>query len=178
MLEKNILKKSFLLLMIGLFAATVLYPFLHEFGHILALKFFGGQVANISLFPTQAITCGTRDISATGQIIIGLFGAFFPIIVSLILKPKRITTKYLTVFLKTINIICLSANTVFAFFYKIGMPISDNDITTVLDIKPSLFSHIVTLNTVFMIFLLISIRKDCPLTVIYEFVFLQKQANR
>ena len=71
--------KLFGILFFGLLTAVIIYPFLHESGHLIAAVLLGAEVLEFNLFPLPNILCNMANMSIVEKIIIGLNGLFLPI---------------------------------------------------------------------------------------------------
>ena len=85
---KKDLMKLVLIIGIGFFIALIVYPFLHEMGHIIASLLVGAEVLELTLFPVPSVLCNVTSVNTVGFVVIGLGGAFFPLLFSLTI-PRR-----------------------------------------------------------------------------------------
>ena len=51
-------KRGAMLLLLGLFTAVLLYPALHEGGHILVTLLLGGRIREVRLGAAASVLCG------------------------------------------------------------------------------------------------------------------------
>lgn len=71
-----------ILITYGLLVILIIYPVIHELGHIIAAAVCGGEVKEMALFPFPSILCDISNISDTGIVLVGMAGIFIPFIVS------------------------------------------------------------------------------------------------
>ena len=75
-------------IVIGITVAILVYPFLHETGHVLCSLIVGAKVHQFTLFPVPSVLCDVGCVSNAGRVLIGFGGNLFPIIVALFI-PRR-----------------------------------------------------------------------------------------
>lgn len=124
------------LLVIGILTAIIIYPFLHESGHSLAVLLLGGRIKSFNIFPIPNILCQMKEYSKTDFFIIGFSGILLPCIISSFI-PKR---KFWLCYVKTvISFICLLSfllGIVSAYLYQKGSKMQNDDITIILQNSP------------------------------------------
>ena len=86
-MKKDVMK-IVLIIGIGFFIALMGYPFLHELGHVIASLLVGAEVLELTLFPVPSVLCDVTSVDTVGLVVIGLGGAFFPLLFSLAI-PRR-----------------------------------------------------------------------------------------
>lgn len=75
------------LIVVGLGTAILLYPFLHELGHTLAVIVTGGKILEFQLFPLPNVLCELKEYTVFNTILIGFSGMVFPFLISVV--PRR-----------------------------------------------------------------------------------------
>lgn len=90
-MKKDTLKCA-LLLITGLTTATLIYPFVHELGHILVSVMVGAEVHQLMLFPVPSVLCNVGTLSNIDKIVIGFGGMVFPILVALVIPMRWFIT--------------------------------------------------------------------------------------
>ena len=78
----------------GFFIALIVYPVMHECGHILAATVCGGRVTEIVWFPLPGILCDISAVSDIGAVFIGLSGVLAPFALSAVTYFKNFTAWY------------------------------------------------------------------------------------
>lgn len=120
------------LLVAGLLAATFLYPFLHEIGHIITAAGFGFKISNFQLLPLPSVVC-EMDLTnkfATG--IVGFGGMILPYFISLIPPKKHFWLWYIWLVISGICLLSFILSIVGVVLYSIEMPMNNEDITQVI----------------------------------------------
>ena len=127
-------KKAARLLLTGLFTAVVLYPALHEGGHMLTAILLGGRVEEIGLLPMPNVLCsGLRSIELAA---VGLGGMGIPLVFSVLLRPKRFALWYMVQLIKGISALAMLLSLISLICYNCGVIIENNDIITVVQLWP------------------------------------------
>lgn len=101
---------------LGLFVATLGYPFLHELGHILTSVVVGADVLNLTLFPIPNVLCDVSGVCESGVVIIGLGGFILPVLCSLLIPRKWFVSWYLKTLLQGISAFAIAISIVSVSF--------------------------------------------------------------
>lgn len=125
------------LIIVGLLTAVILYPFLHEVGHLLVALLVGARITDFNIFPMPFIECEVSDIDITGQIFIGLGGIVFPFVLSMILKPKCFWGWYASFMLRGISVYSVILSIVAAVLYINENSWQKEDIVRILHLFPN-----------------------------------------
>lgn len=72
----------------GLFI-LVIYPVLHEVGHILGALLFGGEIVAVSYLPTPSIICSFVALTGLQNALISFAGLLLPIIIFVIMPSGK-----------------------------------------------------------------------------------------
>ena len=99
--------KILLIAVLGIFVAALVYPFLHEMGHIIASVFVGAEVMEMTLFPLPSVLSDVTGVGDMGLVIIGFGGTIFPLLISLLLSRKWFLTWYLRALLQGMSVLAL-----------------------------------------------------------------------
>ena len=68
-------KRGAMLLLLGLFTAVLLYPALHEGGHILVTLLLGGRIREVRLGAAASVLCGdAASTEALSAVVCGAVG--------------------------------------------------------------------------------------------------------
>lgn len=105
-MKKDGIKILFILVM-GLFVVVLVYPFLHEMGHILASLLVGAEVLELTLFPIPSVLCNVMGIGNTGLIIIGFGGTMLPLLISFLIPRKWFFCWYFRSLLQGVSVLAL-----------------------------------------------------------------------
>ncbi len=124
--------KIFGIFFLGLLTAIIIYPTLHEGGHLLAAFTVGAKVVDVGLFPTSYVMCETLSINRLGFAAIGLGGISLPYLLSVLLKPKVFWVWYINFILRCISILAILISYVNVFLWSKGMPLQNEDVAQVL----------------------------------------------
>lgn len=130
---KDILKILYIIV-VGLLMSLLIYPMLHELGHLLATLAFGGSVGKISVFPAAYTECNVFSVSSFGKVVIGLSGMLFPILFSGF-RFKNFYAWYPVFVLRGIGFLSfvISAASIILFFN--GITVENEDVVQVLQIS-------------------------------------------
>lgn len=163
--------KITIMTLIGLVVAIIIYPFMHEGGHVLATLISGGKVKEFMIFPLPNILSDVSNISNTGFVFIGLSGVMLPLFLSVICRPKHFFSWYCSFVFKGIVLLSMLVSSVVIILNQFGFTQSNDDMIRVLNYWGNgtvVLLLIVFLSGVLMIF---SIAKDHPIKrVLKEFV--------
>ena len=163
--------KIILTLLVGLSAAVIVYPFLHESGHSLAALIVGGRVVEYHLLPMPYILCDVRNISVMGQCFIGIGGILLPMAVTTVFHPKKqFWAWYGNLMLRGICVLSVAITAVASFLYAAGNPVVNEDITTVLNIVPNSVATVIIASLLNLAFLIILIARDKPVRKICDYM--------
>ncbi len=86
---------------LGITAAVIWYPFLHELGHYIATVLLGGSNISIQLFPATFVSGEIANPTKWHYTVIGLSGLFLPMI-AFVFNPKRFTAWFVNEIVKCI----------------------------------------------------------------------------
>lgn len=122
---------------IGLFIAIIVYPVLHELGHVLVAIIIGSEVLEFNLFPLPNVLCNVSGVSTVENIMIGAGGIILPFVFSTVIYSKKFWIWYIGM---VINIICLISfviSTIGCVLFLVAEPIENEDITQILNLCPN-----------------------------------------
>ena len=158
-------------LLVGLLAAVIIYPFLHESGHGLAALIAGGRVVEYHLIPMPYILCDVRNVSVMGRCFIGIGGMLFPMTVATVFHPKKqFWVWYGNLMLRGICILSVAITAVASFLYVAGNPVVNEDITTVLNIMPNSVAAVIISSLLNLAFFIMLIVRDRPVRKICDYI--------
>lgn len=125
--------KSIYFFGISLIVSIIIYPFLHELGHIIMAFIFGVKVIEINLFPTPNIIYKNFNINNIENLLIGFGGMFLPLVLSLNIRSKRFWIWYTNFILKSICLLsmCVSA---LSIIFKNNNIFNQDDMHTLLSL--------------------------------------------
>lgn len=78
--------KMLVLTVYGLLIVLIVYPMMHEFGHMIVTAVCGGNVKYFALFPLPNVLCDISKVSDVGMSLIGMAGIFIPFIFSVTIR--------------------------------------------------------------------------------------------
>ena len=103
--HKNDIILCLLIPTVGLISALFIYPFVHEFGHVITSFCVGGEVLDFTLFPSPSVLCDVGAIGNSEKIIISFGGMLLPLLVAGIVPRRWFWTWYIRVILKAISLL-------------------------------------------------------------------------
>ena len=77
-------KRGAMLLLLGLFTAVLLYPALHEGGHILVTLLLGGRIREVRLGAAASVLCGGLRHGELAAVAFG--GVGLPLVLAMLLS--------------------------------------------------------------------------------------------
>ncbi len=154
----------------GLFAAIVLYPVLHEFGHAAFAFLLGMEIEEINLFSEFSVICRVDNSDTLGAALTGYGGIIAPIIFSCIFSSRFFVLRYMNFSVKIINLIVLINAVVALVLFIAEKPVLNNDITTVLTVADNSFIMTCVVIFICLIFVAISLKNKNILNDFYSFV--------
>lgn len=128
--------KGVLLIVIGLVAAIVVYPFMHELGHSIAAWISGAQIYEFHLFPIPNILCGFDSVSLKSMALVGFSGMLFPAVLTGIRAPKTFLLWYLWFVIKSICALSFFVSLWALVFFQTGLEIANEDMIQILQFAP------------------------------------------
>lgn len=113
-------KKSFVsdvlnlivMILMGLVVAIIVYPFLHEGGHSLAALLVGADVVEFEILPIPYVMCNVATLTNGQQILIGVSGMLFPLLIAVIIPRKWFWSWYLRFILFFISLLAFAISVV------------------------------------------------------------------
>lgn len=125
--------KVFKILLVGMLVAVIIYPFLHEFGHILAALLVGWRVYEIQLFPVPYIICEEFGKNRFEGAIIGVSGMLFPFLVSFLLDNEKFWSWLIALFLRVISALAFALSYIAILCYESDVMWKNEDIVTTME---------------------------------------------
>lgn len=119
----------------ALFISTIVYPSLHEMGHLTMAVLLGVRVVEINLFPIPSILCETASSNIENSLI-GFGGIFLPAILSMSIRTKKFWVWYANFILKGICLLSVVISALSLIFEKSQLFIQD-DMRVVLSLWAS-----------------------------------------
>lgn len=164
MLKKDVFKGT-AMLVVGLLVSVVVYPFLHEFGHVLAAWCVNAKVLKVTYFPVPSVLCEVGDMANIGKVIIGFGGMVFPMLVARLISQKWFAFWYARMLLQGISIMAFVISIVSILLRKNPQ----DDMVQVLqywEYGRSMLLFILCVAVLLIIFLIV---RDKPVKRLYEF---------
>ncbi len=129
--------KCFGLFVVGLLTAVIIYPFLHELGHVMMAYIVGAEVMEVTLLPLPSILCNMGPGSKYDFILVGVGGMLLPYIITEIRAPKNFWLWYIWVLVKGISLLAFAISCMAIVSFRLGRPMQNEDITKVLQAEPA-----------------------------------------
>jgi len=128
--------KSLRIFIVALFVAIIVYPSLHELGHLMVAILVGTRVVEMQMFPIPNILCENVSISCFDNILIGFGGISLPAIVSISISSNKFWMWYANFILK---VICLLSFVIsgLAIIFEGSQLFAQDDMRAVLNIWDS-----------------------------------------
>lgn len=124
------------LIVVGFVAAIIVYPFLHELGHLIAAWISGAEIYEFSILPVPNVLCRFDSTDLRSTVIVGFGGIIFPSALTGLRVPKKFMTWYLWFTLKCICILSFVVSLWALIFYQTGIEIANDDMTRVMQFAP------------------------------------------
>lgn len=143
---------------VGLLIAAVVYPVLHEAGHLLTAVLVGAKISDFSLL---SLAC---EGDVTCQVFTGLGGIMLPYFLSMSLRPADFWLCYSAFVLKGISVF-----SVFVSMLAIIFDWQNDDVVQVLHLFPKGTYLFVSLFAVMLIYGVLQLTKDGFLSKVYDY---------
>ena len=124
------------MVVLGLFIAIIIYPLLHEFGHLLIAIIVGANLVEFNLFPLPNVLFDVSEISIMSNVMIGSGGIFLPFIFSITINSKKFWLWYIGFTIDIITCISFIISVVGCVLFSVSKPIENEDITQILYLCP------------------------------------------
>ena len=122
-------KRGAMLLLLGLFTAVLLYPALHEGGHILVTLLLGGRIREVRLGAAASVLCGGLRHGELAAVAFG--GVGLPLALAMLLRPKHFPLWYVVQLVKGILLSLISL-----IGCKYGVIVENDDIMNAVRLWP------------------------------------------
>lgn len=124
------------LLIVGLCVTIIIYPLMHELSHELISLIMGNKIVMIRILPSPYVICEMHNMSNIKLIIIGISGTLIPYIICLILPEKLFWMGYIKLILLGTATLSMIISAISSILFILNTPISNDDITIILNIIP------------------------------------------
>lgn len=124
------------LAVLGLATAMVVYPTLHELGHVLAAVACGAHVEEITWLPLPSVLCRMEKKTVASVVLIGFGGMALPYLITALPPPRRFWTWYFWLLLKGITVLAFAVSVVAIGLFCAGSPIQNEDMTKIMTAAP------------------------------------------
>lgn len=95
------------LFVFGLFIIIIIYPFLHELGHIIMSYLFGGNVVAVNIFPQPSVLCDLTNVEDDRKVLVGAAGVVFPLLISGVFIKSGFWNWYMRFVIRGITLLSL-----------------------------------------------------------------------
>lgn len=126
-------------------SVLIIYPFLHESGHSLAVLLLGGSVESFNILPVPYISCQMKEYNKTDFLIVGFSGMLLPYTISFFIQKRIFWVCYLKIALRLICLISFVFGIMSACLYQKGSEVQNDDVTTILQNSPEYLIFCLTL---------------------------------
>ncbi len=123
------------ILVVGLFVAIFLYPFLHELGHVIATVLGGSELYELSIFPIPYVACGLNENNIGLQNIIGVSGMLLPFLITCIVRSNRYLVWLILFYLKGIAAMSFGISYIAVLCFQSGFIWENEDIVKVVQLS-------------------------------------------
>ena len=137
--------RFFALLILGMVTVLIIYPFLHESGHSLAVVLLGGRIRNFNILPVPYILCQMKEYNKIDFLIVGFSGMLLPYIISFFIQNRNFWVCYLKVVLRLTCFMSFALGIVSVYLYQKGSAMQNDDVTTILQNSPEYLIFCLTL---------------------------------
>ena len=172
---KGFIIKTGLILALGVFVSVIIYPILHEAGHILCALIFGVKIEEINLFSGVNILCSVNIADKSKVIFTGYGGILFPMIISVVIRSKKFVIWCTIFFLRIINIFSIFVSVFSLLSFLSDKPLKADDISTILTIDNRFLSFTALLLVFCFIAVILTLLKDTPLKQFDRFYYSKNQ---
>ncbi len=128
--------RFFYLLVVGVWTVLIIYPFLHECGHSLAVLLLGGSIKNFNILPVPYILCQMKEYNKIDFLIVGFSGMLLPYIFSFFVQTRKFYLCYFKIVIRFICLLSFVLGIVSVCLYQKGSTLQNDDITTILQNSP------------------------------------------
>ena len=165
----NDFERTVRLLLVGLLTAVIIYPLLHETGHLLATVVFGGKVVEFNLFPIPNILCDVVNMEKGDLVFVGFGGVLFPLIVSLTINTKRFMAWYVLQLIKCISVLALIISLISLLGQGYGICVENDDAATLLSFCPELKNGFIVFIILLLFVSIFSLFRQHPFKHLYKY---------
>lgn len=126
--------RSIVMITVAVFVSFIIYPMLHETGHMIGASIAGANIKELTVLSQPAVVCSFENRETC--IFVGCAGTVFPTVVALSYSPKSFVLWYANFILRAVIMFTgmVSMASVFAFFQT--APVKNDDVTVMLSIAP------------------------------------------
>lgn len=164
-------------LIVGVLTAIVVYPIMHEFGHIAMAILVNVDVVRICLFPFPCVVCEVNN-NDIRQVFISLGGIFFPYLFSMLFRPQNFWLWYANLLVKGIGTNGFFFSAIAIIFYENGNYQYMDDAIQVLHFLPNGGSFFIVFLLVMGWYGVMRIIKEKPVSRCVSYLcFLPKKEN-
>ncbi len=132
----KIYAKCFFLFPAGLFSSLLIYPLMHEMGHLIFSLAVGFSVADLTFLPTPSLGCFVDTSRTAAVICAGFGGIIFPLLMTSIRVPVRFKFWYIWFVIKGIGIFSILVSFVSIVMFCSGTPLVNDDMTLIMQFAP------------------------------------------
>lgn len=155
------------LVVIALFVCIVVYPIVHELGHVIIAKLLGIEVVGVSIFP-YSILCSSKELSDSKEIAIALGGLALPIVICLFEITEKFFSWYMLFIFHAVTELSILIEIIIIYLNRKGIVYKNDDMTIILEINNKIGLYLMIILTFIFIVLFRKLVKKCPCEKIYK----------
>ena len=158
-----------IMIVLGLFVAIIIYPALHEFGHMFIAIIVGADLVEFNLFPIPNVLFDVGKISIASNVMIGAGGVILPFILSVTINSKRFWLWYIGLIINIICCVSFIISVLGCALFSFSKPIENEDISQMLNFCPNTVILWMILFIILIAYTVIRICKSHPLKRCIEY---------
>lgn len=165
----NFYVKSVLLVNVSVLTSLIIYPVLHEVGHLVGALILHYDIKEISIGSTLYITFTTDD-NALKAIFLAFSGMIFPFLLSWLIPGKYICLWIIKIAIIVTSMVVVLLSVIFVFLYSLGVTITNNDLISVVQLSPNLTCYSIVLSVLIEIMFIYVLKYQRPFERLYDYL--------
>ena len=133
---KSIIKYSPLYI-IGLLVSIVIYPIMHEFGHLITALLANVRIVDINIFPLSYISCDMENATDLSVVAVGMGGMLMPFFISCVVKTNFFWLWYANIIIQFISLFSFVMSGVSALLFVFDIKVANDDVAQILNLLPN-----------------------------------------
>ncbi len=157
------------LLSSAMLCAAVIYPLLHECGHMIAAGLVGGSVSEFRLFPSAYTQCNLESVGDLGKAAISLSGMILPASFILLTKSRNFWLWYIGAAVSALSALSFAVSSAYCISYLLGANKCNDDMVRAIVLFPDCRVPLVLISIAAALFIFASIAASRPLKRCLEY---------